>query len=291
MSSKVTFGQLRNLLKNAQTYSAGYMGAVCPFHDDSKPSLMVYPDGWFKCLACGVSGNFDKLYRKLLGWDASRVVREATSYAGPKLPHIDCIDDVEAVASEAHEALLKFDQLQWYLKNRGVDGRIEPCRLGWWDGWYTVPVYDAHHSFQGMMLRANSTIQQATGNRFTHPEGQRSLMYCPDWQLYHKSKRLAIVFGMFDALALSDLRFPVVTTTSGKDSFKPEWLDDYRRPIVIFPDEGEYSSAMVLAGKLGWRASVYKMDYPEGVKDPCGYLETDRRSELATILGSALGDM
>lgn len=287
--SKVSFSQVKELLSGVQSYDT-YIAAICPFHDDNKPSLMVYRDGWFRCVAggCGVSGNLDKLHRKLLGWDASTVVREATAFRGPQLP--TGLDELEVVVLEAHEALLKFDQFQWYLKNRGVEGRIEPCKLGWYNGWYTIPIYDDHHALQGLMLRANSTIQEGTDQRFRHPTGQKNMMYCPDWYLLKNNKSLAIVFGMFDALAVSDLRFAVVTPTSGDQAFNPEWLDDYRKEIVIFPDEGAYSDAMKLAGKLGWRARVVKMDYPLGVKDPAGYLETNRREELHTILASHLGE-
>jgi len=285
--SKITFGELRDRLDRVQTYD-NYMAAICPFHEDSKPSLLVFKDGWFRCLACGASGSFDKLYRKLVGWDASQQVREATSFSDPNLP--SDLSELEIVISEAHEALLKFDQFRWYLKNRGVDGRIEICRLGWWNGWYTIPIFNPHMELQGAVLRANATIQQATGQRFAQPHGQKGMMYNPSWNTYNNRKTLAIVFGMFDALAVSDLGYAVVTSTSGKDSFHAEWLDEWRKKIVIFPDEGEYDTAMKLANKLGWRAEVAKIDYPDGVKDPCGFLETDRRSQLNILLASNLGE-
>lgn len=285
--SRVTLAQLRDLLEGAQTYE-NYVASLCPFHEDHKPSLLVFKDGWFRCLACGVSGNYEKLWRKLKGWDASKVVKEATIFSGVSLP--SDLDELDVVVGEAHDALLKFDQFRWYLKNRGVDGRIEICRLGWLNGWYTIPVFDRNMTLTGAVMRANSTIQQATGQRFAQPPGQRSMIYCPSWHTYNNRKTLAIVFGMFDALAVSDLGYAVVTATAGKDSFRPEWLDDWRKNIVIFPDEEEYGTAMKLADKLGWRASVYKMDYPEDIKDPCGYLETGRRELLNSILASALGE-
>jgi len=35
-----------------------WKNALCPFHDDSKPSLRVCLDtGGFKCMACGVRGG------------------------------------------------------------------------------------------------------------------------------------------------------------------------------------------------------------------------------------------
>ena len=43
-----------------------YLSAICPYHDDSAPSLMVYNDG-FHCKACGERGSLEKLRRKLSG--------------------------------------------------------------------------------------------------------------------------------------------------------------------------------------------------------------------------------
>jgi len=35
-----------------------WRNALCPFHDDSKPSLRVHLDsGGFKCMACGAHGG------------------------------------------------------------------------------------------------------------------------------------------------------------------------------------------------------------------------------------------
>jgi hypothetical protein len=286
MGSSVTLDMLKDKLLKVSSYE-GYVAAVCPFHEDSRPSMLIWEDGkFFKCQSCGVSGSFEKLWRKLLGWDSSRVVAEATNFKGPRLP--SDLAQLSVVINEAHESLLQFDQFQWYLKNRGVEGRIEACRIGFWDGWYSIPIYDEEHHLQGAMFRANATIQKGTGQRFIHPDGQLNLMYCPDWRLLRTAKAVAVVFGMFDALALSDLRFAVVTSTSGKDSFKPEWLDSVRKPIYVIPDKGEETSAITLAGKLGWRGHVLKLEYPDDIKDPDGYLENNKRDQLIAQIGGYL---
>lgn len=283
--SKITLEQLKDKLEGVQSYGH-YFACRCVFHDDTRPSLMVYKDGFFRCSACGVSGNFDKLWRKLQGWDISKPVKEATSFHTPLLP--TTLPELEVVVGEAHEALMKFDTFQWYLKNRGVEGRIEVCQLGWWNSWVTIPVFDEHHALQGVVLRASSAIQHATGQRFAQPLGQKGMMYVPDWHLFNHGKAVAVVFGMFDALALSDLRLPVCTSTSGKGSFKAEWLDNVRKPIYIIPDLGEEDAAMKLAGQLGWRGNVVRLPYPVDCKDPAGYLETGRRDQLLSLIGGLL---
>lgn len=281
----VTYEQLRDMLPGARSY-AEYVAGLCPFHDDKHPSLLLFRDGFFKCLGCGVVGNYDKLYRKLRGYDASKVVPVEEAYRPPLLP--TDLSEQEELTENAHLALVHFEQLRWYIQNRGVAGRIEACRLGWYKGWYTIPIYSPHGEYQGMVARAGTSIQKVSGMRFIQPKGQSPMMYSPDWRLMETSNAIAFVFGMFDALALSDLRFAVATSIGGKDSFDPRWLNRFRKPIYIIPDRGEESTAHRIAGKLGWRAKVLRLNYPPDIKDPCGYLETNRREALIGAVGGVL---
>ena len=114
------------------------------------------------------------------------------------------------------------------------------------------------------------------------------MMYCPDWALARSAPALAVVYGLFDALALSDLRFPVVTPTSGKGNMSPEWLEEFRKPIYIIPDKGEEGTALYLSSKLGWRGHVLLIDYPDDVKDPAGFLEVGKPNLLVSAVGGAL---
>lgn len=58
----------RHDLPNPQTYfseqglqligSGAWQNAICPFHEDTKPSLRVHPQsGAFACMACGAKGG------------------------------------------------------------------------------------------------------------------------------------------------------------------------------------------------------------------------------------------
>ena len=281
----ITLDIIRDLLPNAKSYST-YIAGTCPFHEDEKPSLMVYED-WFRCLGCGVSGGLEKLHRALTGRNASRVIKVVEEFKAPRLP--TDLTEQEDLVEKAHYSLTRFEQLRWYLENRGVDGRIEACRLGWYKGWYVIPIYSKTGEYQGMMLRAGASIQKATGMRFVQPFGQKPMMYCPDWSLLESAKSIAIVFGMFDALALSELRIPVVTSIGGQDSFNPLWLESYRKRAIVLPDKDEEKAGMKLSGRLGWRGAMLRLTYPDGIKDPAGFLELGKQQLLMSQIGGLFG--
>lgn len=48
----------------------------CPFHDDHHPSCVIYPDGGFKCFACGAHGDFVDFYGALKGLSVREVLKE-----------------------------------------------------------------------------------------------------------------------------------------------------------------------------------------------------------------------
>jgi hypothetical protein len=264
------FEDILPLLSQVHNYGK-YVSAICPFHDDTKPSLMVYKDGMFHCLGCGKTGNLKALERALRGWNPT-TVRERMAWNPSSLP--DDLYDLEDIANQAHDMLCRYDDtLGWYLKERKVFSRIYPQHLGYWNGWYTIPIFGWENEFLGMVTRANRYIQKVTGRRFNMPRGQGSLLYIPDYSLVRDSDYLVCVYGMFDALALTELRVPVCTGTAGKGSLSPTMLDWCRKRIIIVPDKGEDDTARKLAGGLSWRSRVLSLEYPEGTKDPADCLQ------------------
>lgn len=39
---------------------------ICPYHEESTPSMVIYPDGWAHCFGCGAHVSADKLGRKVV---------------------------------------------------------------------------------------------------------------------------------------------------------------------------------------------------------------------------------
>jgi hypothetical protein len=115
------------------------------------------------------------------------------------------------------------------------------------------------------------------------------MLYVPDWNSLYKSY-LGITFGMFDAITLCLAGFPAVTSTSGKDSFDPDWLDWWNGYIYIVPDLLEESSAHKLASKLGWRGRVVQLNYPDNCKDPNDWWQLNPE-ELKKAIYESVGNI
>lgn len=67
---------------------------LCPFHDDTTPSLVVTPSrGTYKCFACGESGNVVGFLMKHNGWDYLEAIKWLAAKYGIAIeehrPHID----------------------------------------------------------------------------------------------------------------------------------------------------------------------------------------------------------
>jgi len=252
--------------------SAGYILMKCVWHDDEKSSLLVYPDGWWHCLGeCQTSGPNEWLYAELLS--SGSVRRPAADTPRGYSPRVPSEPDQQLeFVHTAHQTLKRNSSFRWYADQRGIGGRVETCELGWHEGWLVIPAYSDKRDLVGIILRSGPQAQKMTGLRFTQPTGQRALMYCPDWSLMSRADMIYVVFGMIDALTLSELRLPVVTTTGGAKSFKAKWLEEWRKPIMVVPDAGEEPQAHHLLKNLGWRGRLKKLKYPKNYSDPNDYI-------------------
>jgi len=266
------FEEIENLLVGVQEHGK-YISAICPYHSDSKPSLMVWRSDppFFKCYGCGEQGSLGKLLNQLNSWTAPTKV-EGNSHYKKVLP--SDIDELESVIYSAHSMLVgNYDPLAKYLSQRKVEKCIIPQNLGYVDGWYTIPVYSEERRFIGAVVRASPQKQMSTGMRFDTPTGQPALLYVPNWKLVNESDYLVVVFGMFDALALTAIGIPSCSATAGKESTKPEMLEWCRKPILVIPDKGEGKTGMNLVNHLGWRGKLVTVTWQDGAKDPADLVQ------------------
>jgi hypothetical protein len=272
------------LTKLERTHDYGkYMSAMCPFHsDNTTPSLLVYKDGWFRCLSanCSRTGSWKMLWNKLNGQPIRLRSETRTIFQAPT--RLDEYENLHQLCYQAHNDLEQFESWAWYLEQRGLDDSIEIAEIGYHRGWYTIPVYDRDRNFVTAVFRAAPHVQESTGLRYWC--GHAPVMYCPDWNLMVDPKFIVVVFGMFDALTVNKFRVPVVTSTAGADSFKAEWLDDWRVPIYILHDKGEETTGIRLASKLGWRGQDVSLDFPKGCKDANDFVKNGKSKELEVAL-------
>jgi hypothetical protein len=280
---KITRDIVAEVLTEAQPFGHYHMG-LCPYHNDHNPSLLV-SDKRYYCYSCGEKGSLRKLYEDLtLGVGNVRHVTERKSRGSSIFPS-DLLE-LDDFCFEAHNRLTGNSTYHKYLRDRNIDDCIKRFKLGYWDGWYTIPAYNNTHDVVGAVGRAGPVLEQHTKQRFTQPYGQRGFLYIPDWDLWENSDKVFVTFGPIDAISLAKLGFGAASPTSGKESTRGEWFDSIRKPIYAVPDLGERDTAFDLACKLGWRGEVYIPNYPEGTKDINEYLvhsEEELKNELGSI--------
>jgi len=278
----VTISQVLTKLTRVREYER-YYSSLCPYHDDSKPSFLLYKTGWWRCLGCGRTGDLYSLHRHLTGWSSkSFTIRsEVAEFHVPRLKNVG-----EDFVLDCHETLLTFSQsLAWYLRMRGLEEQIIPQKIGWYNGWYTFPVYGYDGEYKGFIMRSGRHIQEATGLRYVIKS--TGGLYVPDWYLALKSDYIVVTFGILDAISLSKLRIPACSSVHGK-TLNADELDWARKPIVFLPDRDEEDAARNIYRQLGWRGRIAKIDYGDECKDPNDLLIAGRGTEMANAIREAI---
>jgi DNA primase len=124
----------------------GRLGGVCPFHGDTRPSLVVYPATQsYYCFGCGAGGDVIDFVARLnkVGFrDAIEMLCER-SVQRPTVSRVHCVaeapavdpDDavrvIQAAVDFYHGALSRTPKALAYLRSRGVrEATIAGCRLG-----------------------------------------------------------------------------------------------------------------------------------------------------------------
>lgn len=253
------YDSLQEQMNNVHVYGDYFM-ASCPWHGrDEHPSLMVHMDG-FKCQACGKRGTLEYLARTV-----KVKVLQVTRSQPVVLPRWKKWEydygDLGGIAWVANQSLKRYRSYGWYFKRRKIDQFIEKGLFGYLDGWCTFPVMNILRQVTDIVVRSSKQKQYVVSPNQTHP------LYVPDWAMVLKAETVYVVYGIIDAWALYACGLAVVTGTSGK-SLSAVQLKPLDKRFVIVPDRYEERDAYRLAGELGWRAEVLRLNYPDDCKDP-----------------------
>jgi len=124
--------------------SGTHLVGRCPFHRDTRPSLVVYPDTRsFFCFGCRASGDVIDFVRRACGLSFREAVdqlngdhhRWTDRPTSDEQPSSDDHAVLTAACDVYHTALLHSQRAQRYLAGRGVDLDVaRRCRLGYGDG-------------------------------------------------------------------------------------------------------------------------------------------------------------
>ena len=245
-----------------------YFSCCCPFHSDSKPSCLVFEDGYFKCLTCNAHGTHAYLDKKIGSHFIPKQRNDTESKILPRWKKWEReYGSLEGIAESAHRSLKRHSAFQTYFKKRKIYEFIEEGNLGYIDGYATFPVFSIGNGIVDMVVR---TIHSTANAKYVvHPVvgGSVRHLYTPSWERINQAQTVYAVYGLIDSIALHLVGLPVVTGITGK-SLNADLLRPLNKRFVIIPDLGEEEDAHKLANKLGWKCRVKVLNYGNLCKDP-----------------------
>ena len=112
-----------NVTKKGKNYVA-----VCPFHDDTNPSLSINPEKQiFKCFVCGTGGtaiSFVQKYERINFIDAVKKVADFSGYHDPRLDTKTYVKKVDETKTPLYKCLHDLTLYYQYALNtpEGKDG-------------------------------------------------------------------------------------------------------------------------------------------------------------------------
>ena len=220
---KIIKEYLPSLKKSGRNYSA-----LCPFHNDHNPSMIVYPTGGFKCLACGESGNAGKLLEQLGASDD--VVNKYSKLPG-HVEYESKFNDKEKTKTveETHNNLISTG---WYLKATYVyynlKGQVQYIKERW-------QKRDDEKTF----------IYYLPDSKYTGLEGRKQVLYgLNQFENFTDYDKIYLAEGEKCADICNENITDEKAVILGFSNFKSQYsqdLDEYftNKDIIVFADNDE----------------------------------------------------
>ena len=167
-------------LDRAQRYDH-YIAALCCFHDDSRPSMFIYPDN-YRCQACNAFGKTSKLLEMLQKKQGVFIAKKPTNFRSPWHNWDEKYGDLTDTLKYAHKNLMDHNKTA-YLTKRGINIQtVRKLGLGWLDDWITFPVQNCTGKTIGGIARAGET-NKSEAKYCNYPGMNSQMLYIPDWKI------------------------------------------------------------------------------------------------------------
>jgi len=250
--------------------------AVCPFHNDSEPSLAVYQDHAY-CFGCKrywtpISwlrdflniGTVDEAIQWLrLNYGGfSEVDSLPISNGNGKLP----IPFDPEIISYWHLLAVRNGAVGYYLERGLTEKTVEQYQLGWTGQAYVIPIWEDSPGESDVVVVKFRSSDPDSDLRYWHLEG-RGHPRLFNKHILVSAKEAVIVIGEFDALIGMQWGFHTVSGTAGQSTWLWEWSSyfDNVNHIYVVPDHNESAAGLVICSHFNGRVSLCQ--FPEDTKD------------------------
>jgi DNA primase len=257
----------------------------CPYHDDSTPSLALYPDHAFCFGGCGM------VPLEWLPVELREVAaRQSSAGRGKRNSESDWSPErLEPLVEVWCWNLLegpRRHRLSW-LEDRGIDAAAaRRFRLGHSGAWFVIPVLQGSEVVGVRFRRDPYYLDEETAPKYLSPKGQPVLLYRPNpggWPL-------VVTEGELDAMLLCLVGCDAVTTTAGAASLvslleREGILGRYRRSGAVLQVATDQDAAgeSVVTNLVQRGVRVCRWRW-EGGKDVSEALEGVPRSQWAALV-------
>lgn len=256
-----------------------YLATLCPWHDDNKPSLLIYEDKYY-CKACSAGGFTESFLQKLQWGQVEVPTPQVYDPHNPFTGWLDqCNGSLSNLIHNSNHAMRSQRGFGHYLESRNIGfDVIQNLKIGFMEGWYIFPIFGPDDKLVGVVARCGGATE--TNMRYSIPTQQDpNLLYVPSWERVENHREVFLTFGIIDAISIYQLGYAAMSTTTGKTT-KAAPFDDIRKTIWIFPDNWEERTAYQLAANLGWRGRVLNYNWRNGIKDPNDLLQHGKLDEV-----------
>ena len=243
---------------------------LCPFHEDSKPSLSVnLRTGMYHCFACGASGNYIQFvaqkygisskdaYKKILDDNGLGTAKKAVSKAAASGGY--------SVAEYAMEKRLPVEWLKEHCQMSPGKDKSGP--------YLKIP----YMGTDGQERTFRKRYPKGASKRFAwkYGAGDQLCMYGM-WRMesIRENGFVILVEGESDSQTLWNMGFPALGIP-GANMFKTEWANDLSGLVLyihVEPDKGGetfYQTMMRKLSDAGFEGTIKTFSVgPLGVKDP-----------------------
>lgn len=283
----------------------GRLAGCCPFHEERRPSFVVYPDSdSFYCFGCGAGGDVISFVRRTTGLGfldavahlAGEPPRASRTPTGqPEQRSIEERAVLTAACAVYHETLLRTPAALAYLRGRGIGlATVRRARLGYSDGGSLRPLLERQRlgvqraidlgllwrRGGGEPLAGRIIVPELRGGECIWLVG-RALAAAVEPRYWSISRpkpllgyervvgrqRVIVTEGPFDLLTAAGWGLSACALLGTHTrAERLDFLARARRVLLVFDaDLAGRRAAAELAARLGERARIIEL--PAGVKD------------------------
>ena len=263
-------GMLEGLpLKGLKSSGENHLVAVCPFHDDTNPSMSIHRyTGYYACFSCDASGPFEQLYKHLTGKSIN--IQNKRISLDPVLKLIDNLSSTEK------QVLLQEDELSNYQNKIHIEiaerighrlDIVKYFELGYDDqkAQSTFPVRNEEGNLVGLVRRNPNGVVPKYRNAFKKSDYLYNLYRAKEY------RKVIVVEGPMDVIKGHINGYPNCVALLGKVASKRQvqLLLRHFTDIVLALDADMAGRTGVddLITKLKGKIKLFVVQYPSGYKD------------------------